>query len=351
MIAMRPSAILHAGRIPASVAHVGLLGPGLAPGVERIDLVEALVVDRAVWRSQVAAEHHQPPVGGEGLAGAPDVGRLEHAVGGIAPQRRIDPLGSAGRRIPQPRLRGVRSVATAAVRRAKGSWDRRTTSPCPSATWPRGCPSPGIENGAPQRPTCSGGAGKGGSGLHTRPTGGLSGRQLPIPLRTPQTRMFGRVLGPQRGPLERTQLALGESRHAKLTTRVVSPGRRRARREGQERERRCGDPLSDAGGSRRPAPEYSGSRPASPCYPCQASGAALVSGGADAIHLHSKVTRLPGSRKASRARGPTLSRPPWQPPPLPGAALLQGSRHPHDIWLRTLSDGGLAGFSCLESVI
>ena len=135
------------GRVPASVAHVGLLGPALVPRVEGVDLVEAHEARRTrrrirVREAQVAAEDHQPPVGGEGLSRAPEVGRLEHAVGGIAPQRRIDPLRECRWRDPTARPAPCSGCVGPGRRQlALGSCDRRTKSPCRSAASPRGLPS------------------------------------------------------------------------------------------------------------------------------------------------------------------------------------------------------------------
>ena len=127
---------------------------------------------------------------------------------------------------------------------ATGSWDTRTTSPCRSAAWPRGCPSPESRTGRPSDRPAPGVQQERQRPAHSPYRQAPAGVNCPARSARRMPRMFGRVLGPQRSPLERTQLALAEPRHTKLTTRMISPGRRRARREGQERERRCGDSLS-----------------------------------------------------------------------------------------------------------
>ena len=188
------------GRIPASVAHVGLLGPALVPRVEGVDLVEAHEVRRTCRRlrvreAQVAAEDHQPPVGGERLSRAPDVGGLEHAVGGIAPQRRIDTLGSACRRIPQPRLRRVRAAWALAA--ANWRWVLAIGEPhhlagrqhrrvdCHHGNRERRTPTTNLVRRPRQLRR----------GLHARLSGAFSRRQLSSPRRTPQARMLSSMAG------------------------------------------------------------------------------------------------------------------------------------------------------------
>ena len=150
-----------------------------------------------------------------------------------------------------------------------------------------------------------------------RTTGRLSGRQLPSRSARRRRACSAACSGPSvaRSNARNWLLAESQARQAHHSNGQPRPAPRTPRRPTARAP--AWRPFVDASGPRRPAPEYSGSRPASPCYPCQASGAALVSGGADAIHLHLKVTRLPGSRKASRNGSAGLQvgrfrRPDWQ---------------------------------------
>ena len=227
------------GRVPASVAHVGLLGPALVPRVEGVDLVEAHEVRRTcrcirVRETQVAAEDHQPPVGGERLSRAPDVGGLEDPVGRVAPQRRIYPLRDAGGGVPQPGLRRVR----AAWALAAGNWrwvlaigephhlagrqHRRVD--CHHGNRKRRTPTTNLVRWPRQLRR----------GLHARLTGAFSGRQLSSPLRTPQTRMLSSMAGAQHRPLEGAQLSLTHSRETQFATRMISRCGPRKDREAQK---------------------------------------------------------------------------------------------------------------------
>jgi hypothetical protein len=134
------------GRVPASVAHVGLLGPALVPRVEGVDLVEAHEVPRTrrrlrVRETQVAAKDHQPPVGGEPLSRAPDVGGLRTPSAGSrhngGSTRFVMPV--AGSHSQPCAVFGLRGPWPPEP--ALGSCDTRTTSPCRSAASPRGLPS------------------------------------------------------------------------------------------------------------------------------------------------------------------------------------------------------------------
>ena len=91
----------HSGGVPAAVRHVRLPVPLLCEGIERVDLVEALPAGGATLEVEIAAEHHELAVGGEGVPRAPDVGGLQLPVLRIHLHRRVLAGDRAGGRVPQ----------------------------------------------------------------------------------------------------------------------------------------------------------------------------------------------------------------------------------------------------------
>ena len=88
-------------RVPAAVAHVRALGPGLGDRVEEPDLLEALEGARLPRRLvlEVAAHHEHAAVGEQGLAGAPDV--RGHVAAHAGAGDRVPDHDLAGRRPPR----------------------------------------------------------------------------------------------------------------------------------------------------------------------------------------------------------------------------------------------------------